>query len=308
MTGGAFHARCPACGQALRVVLAPGAATQWFPCPHCHRPVPVVPPRSLAPLYSWEVVPGLYPALPPPRRRRLRPRTVTLAALGALTVASFLLAGTLAVYGWEASAPASFTVSGTVEGSNGFGSSSPLSGASVALTGEGGFHQTRTTNAFGSFSFTGVPAGGVNLSVRALGYEDGFLVTFVSTVYDAGSSGLVITLGPAGQGTASAVEKTPFPDLETFLATVGGGVVLYALAGLLGVAATVVLRRPRGAAVGIVAGGAGVGVPAVGFLLGLSSAFPLLALGTAVAGGLGAFVLAVEAAILSRIGPAWEAG
>lgn len=307
MSGGATFARCPACGQAIRVVLAAGTSTQWFPCPHCQRPVPVVGPRTLPVLYSWEVVPGLYPPLPAPRRRRWRPQSVAIAVLGALTVVSFLLAATLAVYGVQASAPASFTVSGTVYG-EGFGSSSPLSGARVVLVGEHGFLRVQNTNTFGQFAFANVPAGGVNLSASALGYENGTLATFVSPQYDAGSSGLSISLNQVGHGTATSVVRTPFPDMETFLSTLGGGAAVLALAGVLSGVAVPFARRPRGAAVGVLAGGAGIGVPAVTFLLGIATAFPLLSLASAVAGGLGAFVVAIEAAVLSRTGPAYDAG
>ncbi|MGC2360173.1 MAG: hypothetical protein WA691_07740, partial [Thermoplasmata archaeon] len=67
MATSTVYLRCPACGGDLRVVLASEPATQWFPCPHCRTPVPAVVPRDPPPLYSWEVLPGLYPALPRPR-------------------------------------------------------------------------------------------------------------------------------------------------------------------------------------------------------------------------------------------------
>ncbi|MGC2788982.1 MAG: hypothetical protein WA547_02845, partial [Thermoplasmata archaeon] len=81
MATSTVYLRCPACGGDLRVVLASEPATQWFPCPHCRTPVPAVVPRDPPPLYSWEVLPGLYPALPRPRVPRWRARRAAAAAL-----------------------------------------------------------------------------------------------------------------------------------------------------------------------------------------------------------------------------------
>ncbi len=300
MSAGPLTVRCPACGQGLRVVLAPGPATQWFPCPSCHRPVPVAAPRSPSPLYTWEVVPGLYPALPPPRRPRFRPARLAAVALVLVTLLSLLLASALAVYGWQASAPESFTVSGYVETSSGGGPPQPIVGAHVLLAGEGGFRASATTSVSGAFRFTGVPSGGVNLTASAVGYANATLATFVSPVYDAGSSGLVIGMDPASSGNRTVTALSPFPDLETFLATVGGAVVVLVVAAGVAVVGVVRVARPDGAVYGILAGGAGAALPAVVYILALGDPFPWFALGSAVAGGFGAFAIAIEATMLTR--------
>lgn len=302
---GTVTVRCPACGQALRAVLATAPATQWFPCPRCHRPVPVVVPRPSAPLYAWEVYPGLYPPLPPPRRPRFRTTTVVAIALAAVAVLGLALAASLAYYGVEAAAARTYTVSGTVE-TGASGAVLPVGGARVSLAGEGAFAAATTTNAYGSFQFVGVPSGGVTLDVNKSAYANATLTTFVSPVYDAGSKGLVVDLVASSQANHTLVVLSPFPDLETFLATVGGGATLLAIAGGLAGFAAAVVARPAGPVVGVLAGGAGVGIPATTVLLSLDTPFPLVSAAAAVAGGLGAFALAVQATALARTNPSVE--
>ncbi len=264
--------------------------------------MPVVLPRQPPPLYTWEVAQGLYPFFPLPRRPRFKPAQVAAFGLVSIAVIAFALAGVLAYYGWEATAPGSYTISGNLATNSSVGQGS-LGGIVVDLTGEGGYHASQATNRFGQFSFSAVPSGGVTLRVNDPLYANTSLVTFVSTVYNAGSTGLVLPLAPAASGNATERLLTPFPDMEAFLATVGGGAVVLVFAGALAAGAAAVVRRPSGAVVGVLGAGAGVGVPVALLLLSLGTPFPYLALGSSVAGAAGAFVLVVEAATLSRTGP-----
>jgi len=129
--------RCPTCGAELRAVLAPEPPTQWFPCPQCRNPVPFVVPRDLPPLYSWEVLPGLYPALPPPRRPKVRLRRMAQVALAIVVALAVVLAVVLSVLGVEALSPATYDVSGTVM-EQGFLREVPAVGATVVMTVNGG--------------------------------------------------------------------------------------------------------------------------------------------------------------------------
>src|SRR5271157_5822027 len=127
----AVSVRCPTCGADLRVVLAAAPPTQWFPCPQCRNPVPVVVPRDPPPLYSWEVIPWLYPNLPPPRRGRWPGRPAAAIALAVVAVASVMLVVLLAGYGVQATAPSHYTVSGVVEEQVGGGQRIAAPGALV---------------------------------------------------------------------------------------------------------------------------------------------------------------------------------
>jgi predicted permease len=94
------------------------------------------------------------------------------------------------------------------------------------------------------------------------------------------------------------VVLSPFPDLESFLASVGGAAVLCGLITLVAGVAAIVTRRGTARTASVIGGGAGVGVPAVLFLLGLDTAFPILIAIASIAGAFGAFALASGAAEL----------
>lgn len=292
--------RCPACGATLRAVLSGRAPTEWFACPHCRRPVPVVAPRELAPLYSWEVVGGLYPAIPIPRRPRWKSTTVVFVALVAIAALSLVVAGLLAYDGVRASAPAVFTIAGSVDGPGAYTGNRPIAGASVVLHGEDGFVDATTTDVQGRFSFGGVPSGGVNLSVTAPTYANATFVTFVSPVFSSGATGLTVDLQNSSAASSTFAAASPFGTMEGFLASVGAGVVLLAAIGGVAAFAGLSVRRPRSGTLVVLGGGAGLGAPAAFFVLGLSTPFPWLTLGAALAGGCGAFALAVGAAGLAR--------
>lgn len=296
--------RCPACGEDLRVLLAPAPPTQWFPCPRCRTPVPVVVPRDPPPLYSWEVLPNLYPQLPAPRIPRIRPRRAAAWALLLTAFVAALLGGALAVYGVEAQASGSFTVSGTVLETPASGSTTPASGAHVILTTE----QNRSSSEFvgpsGEFAFAGVPTGGFSLNVSLAGYAPVEVQSFVSTIYSAGSTGLTIDLTPGGLGNGTVVSLTAFSDLESLVASIDSGVVmLFLAAGVAGGAAAVTFRSDR-PAIGVVGGGAGLLAPVALYLLALGTAFPWFLALSGILAALGAFTLALRTVELARFGSA----
>jgi hypothetical protein len=295
--------RCPVCGTDLRVVVAPEPPTQWFPCPNCHAPMPVVVPRDPPPLYSWEVLPGLYPAMQRPRVPRWRARRAVAASLLAIAVLGAALAAVLLYTGYDATRPASFTVDGTVEHSLG-GVDRPFSGASVAMTDEAGRASTQLTAIDGSFSFTGVPPGGVTLNVTATGYAPVTVTTFVSLVWGTQSTGLVIVLMPGSSANGSSLALAPFPDLEQFLASIGSGAILLGLIALIAGFAAVATFRADRPALGVVAGAGGVVAPLVLFYLSLATVFPLLEDLSAFLAVAGAFALALRAVQMAQTGPA----
>jgi hypothetical protein len=303
MSAASVSLRCPACGTDVRVVLAPEPPTQWFPCPHCRAPIPVVVPRDPPPLYSWEVLPGLYPALPRPRVPRWRARRAAAAALLVVAVVSAGLAAGLIYASWDASQPATFSVNGTIVHVSS-GTNVPLAGAEVTLTNDANRSTSTTTGFDGTFSFGNVPTGGVALNVSATGYAPIIVYTFVSNIYSTQSTGLVIQLTPGGNANGSSVALTPFPDLEQFLASVGAGAALLAMVALVaGVAAIATVRHDR-PALGVVGGAAGLLSPLTLAYLSLSAALPLVEEVTAIAAGAGAFALALRAMQMGQTGPA----
>lgn len=296
--------RCPACGTELRAYPAPYPPTQWFPCPHCRVAVPVVVPRDPPPLYTWEVLPSLYPPLDRPRAPRWRLRPAVAIALAAVAVAAAVLGGLLLYYGAAASGPGTFSVSGTVlkdVGGEGF----PADGARVLLTDDRGTIGPVSTGPDGRFEFTGVPSGGVSINVTlpSSGYAPATLDTFVSPVYDAGSSGLTVVLLPTSETNGTTQSLAPFPTMESFLASVDGAAGLLGICALVAAAAAVAAWRPTHRTAGVLGGGAGIAVPTVVFLLGLVPAFPIVVAGAAVTAAFGAFALVLGAADLYRTGP-----
>lgn len=304
MTAPSVTMRCPTCGLDVTAVVAPAPPTQWFPCPRCHAPVPVVVPRDLPPLYTWEVVPGLYPTFPRPRPPRWSARRATVLALLAIVVLAVVFAGLLAVYGVLAAGPGSYTVSGTVRVELPSGGTAPASGARVLLTEDEGAQLSERTAADGSFVFRGVPPGGVTLNITMAGYAPVEIDTFASPVYNAGTEGISVILTPGSVANGSTVVLSAFPDLETLLASIGSAVVLLGIvAAIAGVAATLTLRQDR-PALGVVGGGAGLSAPFALYLLGLAPVFPLAVAASTVLAAFGAFALGLRAIELLQTGPA----
>jgi len=283
--------RCTSCGTELRAVLAPSPSTQWFPCPHCHAAVPVVMPRDPPPLYSWEVLPGLYPPLPMPRPPRWSLRTAATIALVAVTILAVVLGALLAFYGVEAGRAAEYSVSGTVYEQVGAGLR-PAGGALVILTEEGNRTVRTTTALDGTFAFANVPSGGVALNVTHAGFAPVTVDTFVSPVYDAGTTGIAVTLHPLGTSNGSTIELAPFSDLESFLSSLTGGAGLLLLVALVAGLAASATRRGTARTAAVIGGGAGAGMPAILLLLGLDGPFPVLLAVASLGGAVGAFALA----------------
>lgn len=300
MAGPGLAVRCPACGNDLRAFPAPTPPTQWFPCPHCRAAVPVVVPRDPPPLYTWEVLPGLYPPLDRPRAPRWRVGAAVSIALAVVAVASAVLGGALGYESYAATGTGSYTVSGVTETSNG----GAAAFAHVLLTENGGTSIAQVASAAGRFSFSGVPSGGVSINVTYGGaYAPATLYTFVDPVYNTGSVGLTIVVYPLSETNGTTVTLTDFPDLESFLSSIDGAVALLGLAAIVSGAAAVAIRVSHPRAVGVVGGGAGVAVPAIVYLLGLFPAFPLIDAGTAIAAGFGLFAVGITAVELYQAGP-----
>jgi hypothetical protein len=295
--------RCPACGADLRVVLAPAPPTQWFPCPQCRNPVPVLVPRDPPPLYTWEVLPGLYPALPSPRRPRIRLRRMAQAALIGVAVLAVVLGGFLSALGVEALTPETYLVSGTVWEEQPGGGTIPAVGATVTLTAEGAAVTSQHTSLLGGFAFSNVPAGGIALNISLAGYTPVTVDTFASSVYSTGTTGLSVTLVPGSASNTTTVALSPFPTLESFLASIGSGVVLLGLVALVGGFAAVITARSDRPSVGVVGGAAGLLAPAALYFLALGGVFPALVLGTAVLAALGTFAATTRAIEIFQVGP-----
>jgi hypothetical protein len=304
MVGPAASVRCPACGATLRVLLAPAPPTQWFPCPQCHAPVPVVVPRDPPPLYTWEVMPGLYRPVPPPKIPRWRLRNVTAGALVGTAIVALVLAGLFGYYAFLAQAPGSFEVSGSVVLAPSSGGTVPGAGAKVVATVESGGTYSAVASSDGSFTFSGLPAGGVAVEVTDAGYSPITVDVFVSTLYSSGATGFTVELTPGGASNATTVALTPFPDLEQFVAAIGSGVVILGLvAGIALYAAVLTLRADR-PALGVVAGGGGLFAPVALSFLSLGSPFPLLFAASGALAVLGCLTMTLRAVQMAQTGPA----
>jgi Carboxypeptidase regulatory-like domain len=305
MGGPTVTMRCPSCGTELQAVLAPAPPTQWFPCPNCHTPVPFVLPRELPPLYTWEVVPGLYPPVSVPRRWRFHWRSVVSVALAAAAVLSAATAGLLVADGYLGAQPATYVVSGTVFEERPGGSTARVLGAHVVLfTNDNQSVRTTTTNVSGDFSFAGVPNGGIELNVTApgSGYAPTVVYTFACPSYSAGTTGLDVTLSTGGPSNTTTVVLSPYGDLGGFLTYVGSGAVLLVGVTIAAGLAALAIRRPGGSVAAVVGSGAAIAAPAVVLLFSLDEAFPVVATLGAVAGGLGAFALVLSAGDLASGG------
>jgi Carboxypeptidase regulatory-like domain len=303
MAGTSVNVRCPTCGGDLHIVLAAAPPTQWFPCPHCRAPVPVVVPRDPPPLYAWEVLPGLYPALPPPRIPRRRSAGAITVALLAIAVLAAAFAGVLVYDSWVAVQPASFAISGAVESTSG-GYPQPIVGATVVLTNDANHSSSETTGIGGGFSFTSVPTGGVTLNVSAPGYASQSVSTFVSTIYAGPTTGIVIDLTPGTPANVTTVALAQFPDLEQFVAALGSGAILLAMVTLVAGAAAVITSRADRPALAVIGGASGMLSPFVVVYLSLTSVSLVVTVGTAVVAAAGTFVVTWRALQMAQTGPA----
>ncbi|HEV2316446.1 MAG TPA: carboxypeptidase-like regulatory domain-containing protein [Thermoplasmata archaeon] len=306
MFGPPVTLRCTQCGGYLAAPTAPSRQPAWFRCPHCGHPVAVLAPRDPPPLFTWEAFPPLYPmpALP----RAVGPtyyRTV-----GAFLVLTTVLLAVVAVgYLWQgesALAPHPYAIAGHVFGRTGpDNSTAPLAGARVNLSGESGFRASMTTDPSGGFAFYGVPAGGITLNVTAAGYSPLQVGLLADPVYSSPAGNLTsfgLVVGPAGSGGGATIVETPFPNLESLVASLWSGGILVILAALVAALGTgFYLRRGR-LSWGVAAGAAGAVAPAALIELQVATMFPDLTDLVAVASALGvvaAFMLTVSLAMTS---------
>jgi hypothetical protein len=214
-------------------------------------------------------------------------------------------AGLLGYEGFVASQPEQFVVSGTVyEDTHGL--LVPTGGASVVLSVDGSMVDSTVTGPSGTFDFPGVPAGGIELNVTAPGCGPTVVYTFASKSYSTQTRGLEITLEPGGPSNSSVNALTPFGDLETLLAYVGGAAVLLGSAAVVAGAASIAVRRPNGGVPGVIGAGAAVAVPAVLIFLYLGTAFQDVTVVAGVIGGAGAFALVLATADIASRGSGSE--
>ena len=282
--------RCPRCGGALVVAAPPPGLRVYTHCPHCGVPLPVVPDSDPAPLFSWEVYPGLYPSVRPPARPPLLARALPVLLLTVvLTLAATV--GVSVVVGAEAIAPTSYsvTVRTVAQGTPG---PVPVPAARVLLSDDAGTVGPVYTDSGGYASFPDVPAGGVTLNITALGYLPLSEHLFISPVYTAPPEApggivapLVPTASPAG-AASEVVNYTSYPTLESFATSILGSAALLGTAAAVALAGVVLARRRHPSL--LVAGGAGGLVSPV--VVGLSPVYVvepwllLVSLGTAAAG------------------------
>jgi hypothetical protein len=224
---------------------------------------------------------------------------VALVLVVALAV---VVGGLLVVLGVEALGPGRYLVSGTVTEEAPF-HVGPAVGATVVLTVNGGATTTTLTDANGRFSFSNVAPGGISVNISASGYAPVTVLTFASPVYGTATTGLAVALTPGGTTNATTETLTPFPDLETFVASIGSAATLLGIVALLGGWAAVVTHRRDRPAVGVVGGAGGVLAPAALYILSLGGVFPDLVAGTAALATVGAFALTIRCLEIYQVGP-----
>ena len=297
--------RCPRCGAYVAAPATRSAFPSWATCPHCYATLPVVPPRDPPPLFSWEVYPSVYPALPVPRAPGRRLFTLVAFTLVACTVLLAGVGGVLAFWGANALAPGTFSLSGRVLADPSDGASPyPLAGAYVNLTDEHGSVQHRITNFSGAFSFAGIPAGSALVNVSAPGWAPFVVEVFLSASYVATMQGpgIIATLQPTSVSNGTTLAESPFADLESFLASLWSATVLLGIAAVIAAFGAAAALRGRRPALGAAGGAAAMVAPAALFLLGDASAFPLLAFPTAALSALGALALCLSALPMAWVG------
>ena len=224
---------------------------------------------------------------------------VALALVASLAV---LLGALLAVLGAQALGPGSYEVEGSVFLAN----THPLSaavGATVVLTNDAGRQFVETVGPAGTFTFQHVAPGGISLNITLAGYAPATVTTFASPIYSTQTTGLAIVLSPGSTSNATTTTLSPFPNLETFVASVGSGAALLGIVALLGGWATVVTARSNRPAVGVVGGAGGLLAPVALYFLALGGVFPELLAGTAALAAVGAFAAVTRSLEILQVGP-----
>jgi hypothetical protein len=202
-------------------------------------------------------------------------------------------------------APGSFAVHGTVYGVLADGRTTvPLQGAALYLAGENGFVARSTTDDSGGFSFGGVPAGGVNLTVSFPGYSPVTEELLLARPFDTASGGLTVTMVPGGGASASTVVTTPFSTLESLVADLWSGASLFAVTALVVAYGAVAATRKERPALVAAAGAASAVSPAVVYFLGLQAVDGYLVFIAPGLVGLGVLAAMFTAIPMARTGPA----
>ncbi len=144
----------------------------------------------------------------------------------------------------------------------------------IVATDEAGHNHTAVSGISGDFQLAGEPTGGIAVNVSYPGYAPVTVDVFLSSVYSAGATGVVVTLIPGNLSNGTVGSLTPFVNLETFVAAIGGGLVLLGLVALIAGAAAILTLRSDRPALGVVGGGAGLFSPLILILLNLGEPFP----------------------------------
>ncbi|MGD0257116.1 MAG: carboxypeptidase-like regulatory domain-containing protein [Thermoplasmata archaeon] len=262
-------------------------------------------PRDPPPLYSWEVMPGLYPYLPTPRVPRWRASRAAAGALVNVAVIAAVLAAILGYYAIAATAPSSYAVSGSVElQPNSSSAPYPAVGAVIVATDEAGHDHNTTTDLGGNFELGGLPTGGISVNVSFPGFAPLTVDIFLSTVYSAGAGAIDVVLDPGSVSNGTLGSLTPFVNLETFVAAMGGAVVLLGLVAIIAGAAAILTLRSDRPALGVVGGGAGLVAPLALVFLDVGDPFPILLAASAILAAIGGFALAIRAIEMGMVGAA----
>lgn len=297
--------RCPRCGLTLSVPVGRSPSPPVFPCPRCGGPIVAVVDREPAPLYTWEVYPNLYPSAPVPRWNPYRWTPGIRALLLAALVVLAGLAGTLGAVGVLTATSRPIVVAGTVyvAGTNGSGPH-PLPGALVTLVGEADQLRDTVTDAAGVFRFSAVEVGAFALNVSYPQLPPVQLDLFASPFYATGGVGhLAIVLGDGPAASSTLQVDSAFPDLESYLTSVGSAAVLLGI-GALGAALAVRLCGRRAPGALVAAGGAGAAVAPVScIVLGLVPTMPAVTVASVVAMALGSAAAGLAAAYRWMLGP-----
>ncbi len=305
---GSAVARCPRCRNEFRVFYPPSqVAVGWSYCPRCGQPTPVLPPRPRPPLFAWEVYSGLYPETRGPRQPL--PRTRQTLGLLVLLAALLLLgiAGVLGGFGAATFSASDQRVAGSVLALDPqTGTEAPLPGAWVNVTGSAGPNST-LTGAAGSFDFPRLAPGEHTLTAEAPGFGGLTFQLFLSPYFRAPQGNLtdlaLVLVPGTGPNASRVLTVSPFPDLETYLASLFSTSALEALTGLLAFWGAVSIWRGRPPARGVVGGAAAVLGPTLAVAGGFTILFlqptPWLLAPLMVAGTLG-LVATVALVILQR--------
>jgi hypothetical protein len=274
--------RCPHCGleqYALHPAWRPDG-TIYILCAQCARPVPSVGWRRIPPLFSWEVHPGLWPSPHLPRRPSRSQRQALALVLLAGAVLLLGLGGGLGWIGGITLSPSRQTVAGTVlEFNYSEGTWTPVTGATVTLSGGPGPTSRGITGATGRFLFRDVPPGVHDVTASSPGYQTETLVIFVAPFESEPRGNLTnLVLELLGPSTASTrlVSYSVFPDLETYLSYLWAASLIEILGGVIALGGAWWLWRGRSPVSALVGAGAGVLSP----LLASQGGFNALFVGT----------------------------